>query len=267
MAAYINIENITFKYLQKQDINIFENISFNVNKSEIFYLLGPNGTGKSTMLKCLSGILNIQKGQITLEGKNIYTFKHADLAKKIAYVPQSHTSVFPFLVREIVVMGRSPHISSFSSPKKADLDEAEEAMNTVGVSHIADRPCSNTSGGEWQLVLIARALAQRPEIMLLDEPTSHLDLGNQIKILKVIHNLASKGLTIIMATHFPDHAFIKSNKVAILKDRHLLDIGVSEQVISEQNMKKAYGVDVKIIHIEDGIDRKLCVPVMSNRNT
>jgi iron complex transport system ATP-binding protein len=262
MPRFISIKNISFKYLQKQAIDIFENISFNVNQGEIFYLLGPNGTGKSTLLKCLIGILKVQKGSITLEGKNIYALQPADLAKKIAYVPQSHSSVFPFLVREIVVMGRSPHLGTFSSPGKGDIAAAEEAMNIVGVSHLADRPCSNTSGGEWQLVLIARALAQKPEIMLLDEPTSHLDLGNQIRILNVIHSLASKGLTIVMATHFPDHAFIRSDKVAILKDKYLLDIGSSEQVINEENMKKAYGIDIKIIHIENGIDRKFCVPII-----
>jgi iron complex transport system ATP-binding protein len=267
MVSYINISDISFAYLPRQDENIFENISFTVNKGEIFYLLGPNGTGKSTLLKCISGILKIQKGSILLENKYINFYSTEDIAKKMAFVPQSHTSAFPFLVKDVVIMGRSPYVAAFSSPKADDITITEKAMETVGITHIAERPCTNISGGEWQLVLIARALTQEPEILLLDEPTSHLDLGNQIKILNVIHSLADKGLTIIMATHFPDHAFIKSDNVAILKDKSLLKIGIAENVITEETMKKAYGVDVKIIHAGDGIDRKLCVPIIKSKDS
>lgn len=259
---YISAENASFKYSERQDY-IFDNISIDIDKGDIFYLLGPNGTGKSTLLKCVAGLLKIQHGKILIQGDDIYSLDPLDIAKKLSYVPQSHSSSFPFLVRDIVVMGRSPHIGIFSSPAEKDTAVAEKAMDTVGVTHLSARPCTNISGGEWQLVLIARALAQEPEILLLDEPTSHLDLGNQIKILNVIHDLAGRGLTIIIATHFPDHALIKSNKVAVLKNKKLLGIGLAENVITEENMKKAYSVDVKILHVDQGINRKLCVPVIA----
>ena len=263
MNDYISVENISFKYSHHQAENILENISFNVYKGEIFYFLGPNGTGKSTLLKCLAGILKVQQGHTLLEGNDINSLSHNELAKKLAFVPQSHSSAFPYSVRDIVVMGRSPHINILSSPSEHDFIRTDNALDIAGISNLADRPCTELSGGEWQLVLIARALAQDPEILLLDEPTSHLDLGNQIKILHVIENLAASGLTIIVATHFPDHALIHSHRVAIIKHKKLMSIGPTSEVITEDNMRKAYGINVKITHIYDGIDRKICVPVLS----
>ena len=133
-------------------------------------------------------------------------------------MPQGLTSAFPFRIKDIIVMGRAPHLSILASPSRADMEIAYKAMETVGVAHLADRPCNGVSGGEWQLTLIARALVQEPQILLLDEPTSHLDMGNQMKILQVIKDLADNGMTIVMASHFPDHAFLVANVVAILNN-------------------------------------------------
>lgn len=263
MKDYISVENISFKYSHHQSDYVLENISFKVRKGDIFYLLGPNGTGKSTLLKCLAGLLKVQQGHTYLEGTDIGSISHNTIAKKLAFVPQSHSSAFPYSVRDIVVMGRSPHINIMSSPSENDFKQTDNALEIAGITNLAERACTELSGGEWQLVLIARALAQDPEILLLDEPTSHLDLGNQIKILHVIENLAARNLTIIIATHFPDHALIHSNQAAILKQKHIMSIGPTEEVITEENMHKAYGVNVKITHIYDGVDRKICVPVLT----
>lgn len=257
----LQIKDISFKY-EHGNSDIFTEISFEIKKGGIFYLLGPNGTGKSTLLKCLSGVLKINNGHILLEGRDIRSFGPSDLAKKMAFVPQSQLSPFPYTVRDIVVMGRSPHISIMGSPSRADYRIADTALDSAGMLKLANRPCTELSGGEWQLVMIARALAQESEIMLLDEPTSHLDLGNQIRILNVIQDLSDRGFTIIVATHFPDHAFINSNTTAIMKNRKLMAMGATEKVISEANMKEAYGVAVRILNIENGINRRVCVPVL-----
>jgi iron complex transport system ATP-binding protein len=184
----------------------------------------------------------------------------ADIAKQMGYVPQGLTSAFPFRIKDIIIMGRAPHLSILASPSRADMDLAYKAMETVGVSHLADRPCNSVSGGEWQLALIARALVQEPQILLLDEPTSHLDMGNQMKILQVIRHLADEGMTIVMASHFPDHAFLISSMVAILKDGRLANAGPPDEVITEESMKATYGVDVRIVQLEDDGMRKACFP-------
>jgi len=188
------------------------------------------------------------------------------LARKMAYVPQSHTSVFPFTVHDVVLMGRTPYLSVVSSPTREDHEKAEKAMDSVGISHLAGRPCTEISGGEWQLVLIARALTQQPEIILLDEPTSHLDLGNQMRILNIISSLAGSGITIIMASHFPDHALLGASKAAILKDHMFTALGAPEDIITEKTMHETYGVNVRILNLGDSIGRKVCIPVLDEKN-
>ena len=160
-------------------------------------------------------------------------------------------------------MGRSPHLGPLSSPKESDMERAEEAMETVGISHLADRPCTDISGGEYQLVLIARALTQEPRILLLDEPTSHLDLGNQMKILKTIQKLSEQGITILMATHFPDHAFLISGKVGIMMDQGIPLLGNAEDVVTEDTMREAYDAHVRIMTISGDGGRKICCPLLA----
>ena len=260
----IKIENAGFGYFGPKKEQVFENVDFCVNAGQILCLLGPNGTGKSTILKCLNNILKIHTGRITVNGENISRLAPSDIAVNLGYVPQSLSSAFPLPVRDIVVMGRATHISIFSSPSEEDMEIAETAMKKIGIFHLADRTCTGISGGEWQLVLIARALSQRPGIMLLDEPTSHLDLGNQIKILEVITQLARDGMAIIMATHFPDHAFLCADQVVLLKNRRIMALGTPDEVMTDINMEKVYGVKIKIMQVKAGIDRKVCIPILRN---
>jgi iron complex transport system ATP-binding protein len=256
--ARIQVDSIAFSYSNDVWKPVFQGLSFSIQPGDVFCLLGPNGTGKSTLLKCLSGILRILQGKIILDGRNLSAYKLPDIAKKIGFVPQGLTSAFPFRVKDIVVMGRAPHLSILASPSRKDMEIAYGAMAAVGVLHLADRPCNSISGGEWQLTLIARALVQEPQILLLDEPTSHLDMGNQMKILQVIKNLAQQGMTILMASHFPDHAFLVANVVAILNNGRISKIGQPDAVITEENMKATYGVDVRIVSA--GENYKACIP-------
>lgn len=163
-------------------------------------------------------------------------------------------------------MGRSPHLGMLSSPSDDDMRIALEAMNSVGISHLAERPCTDISGGEYQLVLIARALTQQPRILLLDEPTSHLDLGNQMKILRTIKKLSMQGLSILMATHFPDHAFLLSGQVGMMMNKGISRVGSAEEIISKEIMREAYDAEVCIMTLPGSSGRKICVPMLSSGN-
>lgn len=265
MAAGVLVENLVFSYSGRVEDAVFKDVHLSVERGDIFCLLGPNGTGKSTLLKCISNVLRPQKGRILLNGKDISRLKANEAAREVGYVPQSQVSTFPFLVKDIVVMGRAPHLSILASPSDQDMGIARRAMEAVGIFGIAERPCTMLSGGEWQLTLIARALAQGPRTLILDEPTSHLDIGNQMRILKVIKELAATGLAIIMATHIPDHAFIIAQQVAILNHGRIQYQGVPESVITDENMKATYSVDVRVVHVTEGVNRKACFPQLGTR--
>jgi len=264
MVMKLEIRGATFSYDGTE--NVFEDITFSLREKEVFCILGPNGTGKSTLIKCIDNLLKLKGGSILIDDTDIHLLERTDIAKKIGYIPQIHNPTFPFSILDVVLMGRAPHLSLLSSPAKKDVQIAEDAIETVGVSHLIDKPYTEISGGERQLVLFARILAQQPEVLLLDEPTSHLDFGNQIHILEIIDKLASRGLSIIMASHFPDHAFLTSNKVAIMDGGAFIDMGSPDKVITERNLKSAYGIDVKIIHVNEGINTKICVPIIKWKN-
>lgn len=263
MTGTLKAENVSYRY-PGTSRDVVTGINITVRSGEAVTLLGPNGTGKSTLLKCLAGLLPPTGGNITLDGVDIRGMQRHMVAKRIGFVPQSQISPFPYLVQEIVLMGRASHLSIFQNPGAEDEKRVINALNIVGISHLAGRPCTNLSGGEWQLVLIARAIAQNPEILLLDEPTSHLDLGNQMKVLRVISRLRNKGLCIVVATHYPDHAFLIADRVTILKDQSLIIDGTPDHVITNELMQDVYGVSVEVVHVDEPINRKICVPVWSN---
>lgn len=260
MEKLLEVKNISFAY--DEDRKIFENISFTLEKGDVMCILGPNGTGKTTLIKCLNGLHDIDSGEILLENQNIKSLSFKEISKYIGYIPQTHTPTFPFSVMDVVIMGRAPYISLTESPREKDIKIAENALKDLGIYRLKDKEYTNLSGGERQLVFLARILAQQPDILILDEPTSHLDFGNQIKFLQIIDKLASLGLSIIMSSHFPDHAFLSSNKVAIMKDGTFIDFGVPDAVVTEDNLKNAYNIDVKLIELDE--NRKVCVPMKTN---
>ena len=189
--------------------------------------------------------------------------KRSEIASRLGYVPQDHSSTFPFTALQVVLVGRAPYLNVFSSPSSEDVAIAEEALERVGITKLKDKRFTELSGGERQLVLIARVLAQQPKALLLDEPTSHLDFRNQTLILRLISSLVQEGLAVIMTTHFPNHAFVYSSRVAIMKDGKFLAVGRPEEIITEENLKKVYGIDVRIFSVSDpasGNDVRFCIP-------
>ena len=253
------VKDISFSYGREE---IFTNISFSIDKGDVLCILGPNGTGKTTLIKCLNGLQDIESGDILINGKNIKKLSFKEISRHIGYIPQSHVPSFPFKVFDVVLMGRAPYLNLTDSPKKEDVEIASNALNVLGIEYLKDKEYTNLSGGERQLVFLARVLCQKPDILILDEPTSHLDFGNQIKLLEIIDNLSKSGLAIIMSSHFPDHAFLSSTKVAIMKDKKFIDFGTPDDVVNEDNLKKAYSIDVELIKLGDG--RKVCVPMKTN---
>ena len=254
-----DVKNISFSY---NDEEIFSDISFSIQKGDVLCILGSNGTGKTTLIKCLNGLHDINSGEILINGENIKKLSFKQISKHIGYIPQAHVPSFPFNVFDVVLMGRAPYLNLTDSPKDEDKKIALDALKTLGIEDLKDKEYTNLSGGERQLVFLARVLCQKPDILILDEPTSHLDFGNQIKLLEIIDNLAKSGLSIIMSSHFPDHAFLSSTKVAIMKDRKFIDFGTPESVVTEENLRKAYSIDVKLIELDN--KRKVCVPMKTN---
>ncbi len=258
-SKLFEVKNISFDYDGEE---IFSNISFSIEKGDVLCILGPNGTGKTTLIKCLNGLHEINSGEILINGQNIKKLSFKQISKHIGYIPQSHVPSFPFKVFDVVLMGRSPYLNLTDSPKKEDIEIAEDALKTLGIEYLKDKEYTNLSGGERQLVFLARVLCQKPDMLILDEPTSHLDFGNQIKLLEIIDNLSKTGLSIIMSSHFPDHAFLSSTKVAIMKDKKFIDFGTPDDVVTEDNLRKAYSIDVKLMELDD--KRKVCVPMKTN---
>jgi len=253
----LEIKDAAFSYENTE--NIFEDINLTVSKGDVVCILGPNGCGKTTLIKCLNKLHDLNQGVVYIQGKNIKQINQREIAKNIGYIPQGHVPTFAFSVMDVVLMGRSPHLDFFESLGERDYQIAENAMKKFGIYDLRDKPYTTLSGGEQQLVFFARVIAQEPHMLILDEPTSHLDFGNQLKTLDVISKLAADGLSVIMTSHFPDHAFISSNKVAIMKDRNFMAIGTPEDVITRENMEKAYGIHVEVVDI--GYNRKVCVPI------
>lgn len=260
MCARLEVKNATFSYDGKR--NIFEDISFSVGPGDVFCILGPNGTGKSTLLRCLCNLYELKAGSVCIDGMDITSYSPKKLAKKIGFIPQIHTPTFPYSVLQVVMMGRTPHLNTFATPSHDDMEIALEALRTVNIEHIKDKPYTELSGGQMQLVLMARVLAQEPDILLLDEPTSHLDVGNQISTIEMIRKLSRKGLSMVMTSHFPDHTFLSSSRVGIMKDKKFLAIGEADEVVTEENLQETYGVPIKIVRIDGEINRKIAVPVI-----
>ena len=263
------VQGLGFGYPSKA---VGRNASFALEAGEVLCLLGPNGSGKTTLFKTILGLLPPQGGTVSLAEQDIASWSHRQIAQVMGYVPQAHVAYFPFTGIETVLMGRTAHMNLFASPSRHDLAVAEQALATLGISHPRDVIYTRTSGGERQLALIARALAQEPRILVMDEPTASLDFGNQMLVLDQIRTLAKTGIGIILSTHDPDHAFLCANRVAMLHEGTLVRLGSPDETITSESLKLLYGIDVNVIEVSShagssGGAVHVCVPTLGAHPT
>lgn len=244
----LSVENGSFAY--KGGRQILNNIGFEVGSGDILAVLGPNGAGKTTLLRCIMDMLRWDEGRSLLDGEDIHAMPARKLWSRMAYVPQARSAASSYTAFQTVLLGRSSRVGAFSSPGEADMQAAEKVMRQLGIWDLADKPCHMVSGGELQMVLIARAMAAEPEVLILDEPESNLDFRNQLVVLDAVSELASAGVACIFNTHYPAHALQRANKSLILTRSAESIFGSTSEVVTEENIRRAFGVNAAIGEIE-----------------
>lgn len=248
--------DLSFTYGERMILN---HVSFMIPDRSITTVLGPNGAGKTTLLKILLGFEKMDEGEVLYDGRNLHSIPSKQFWNSIGYVPQARQSIFPLTVEETVLTGRTGHLSMFEKPDRKDYAICEEAMHKAGISHLKNRSCATLSGGELQLVHIARALAGKPRILVLDEPETGLDFENQLMVLHLLQQLNQEdGLTILYNTHYPDHALDFSDHTILFMGEGKIVHGSGKQVLTKENMEHAFHVSVEIF---TGFNRHAVIPV------
>lgn len=239
----IEIKSLSFSYEEE----VLNNINITIEKGKFYTILGPNGSGKTTLLKLISKALNIDKGKVFIEEKDLYSIKSKQLAKKMAMVPQSTEIEFDFSVEDIVLMGRTPHIARFSAEGEKDFKIAREAMEITNTLTLKDKKINELSGGERQRVIVARAICQDTDIILLDEPISHLDIHHQIEIMNEMKQLnENKNITIVAVLHDLNIAAAYSDHMILMDKGRVHSFGRPEEILNEKAIKEVYGLQVYI---------------------
>lgn len=254
MSVVVN--NISFSYGSHQ---VLHNISFTVEDGEFLSILGCNGVGKSTLFRCVLGLLNGYSGQVLINGVDTRKLPPSKMAKLAAYIPQNCSPTFNYSVEDVVLMGTTSGLNPLRSPGKKELELVDWALDKIGISHLRKRCFHHISGGERQLAVIARALVQDAKLLMLDEPTASLDFGNQMLVQEQARALADEGYTIIQTTHNPEHSYMFSDKVLAIKDGRVLCHGEPKQVMTKEVISQLYGIEVEISSLyEDKV--RICMP-------
>ncbi len=263
--AVIEVKNLNYTYDGSR--MILNGVGFAVEKGEVFCIFGPNGCGKTTILDCILGLNPVEQGEISICGSKMSELKIDEVARMVAYVPQKHEHTFGYTCLEMVLMGRTAHTSFFDSPGQEDIELALDSLNKVGMYGFRDHNFNHLSGGEAQLVKLARALAQQTDLIIFDEPTSHLDFRHELNVIKYISRLVKENhISIIMATHFPNHAFYLEHqgtptRVALMENGFFYATGRAEEVLNEDNMSRIFKIRTRVISYTDHLsESKYMVP-------
>lgn len=237
----IDVQGVRFSYHGSEALS---GVSMEAREGEVVGILGPNGSGKTTLLKCMCRALSPSAGTVLIEGRDHSRMSRKEIALQVGVVPQNGGANFPFKVLDIVMMGRIPSLRRFEAETARDIDIAREAMECANVLHLADRPISGISGGEVQRVMIARALAQRPRVLLLDEPTLHLDVNHQLDILDLIRGLArERKMVVVVVTHDLGLAARYCDRIVLMKDGAVQAAGAVPEVLTPENMRKVFSIE------------------------
>lgn len=253
----LSVQNLSFAYGERQ---VLKDVSFSLEKGEFLSVLGPNGVGKSTLFKCILGLLHGYTGLITSDGEDLAAMHKRELSRRIAYIPQINRPTFGYTVLDTVLMGTTRQLSAFAQPGRAQIRLAMDALERVGAAQLAERDFMHLSGGEQQLVLIARAIAQQAAILVMDEPTSALDYGNQLRVLQLVRDLAAEGYAVLLSTHNPQHALTFATRILALSGGRVAALGAPQDVLTREIVSSLYGVDVMFADTEGG---RVLVPMMA----
>ena len=253
----IQIENLSFSYGRHQ---VLHDINVTIPDGTLVNVLGPNGVGKSTLFRCILGLNSGYEGTIRVNGKDIRSLNVKERAREISYIPQSHAPVYDYEVLDVVLMSTGTDLGMMRMPGKRHVERAYEALERIGIEKLAHRTYTQISGGEQQLVLIARAIAQDARTIIMDEPTSALDYGNTVRVLSCVRQLAREGMSVVQSTHQPDHAFLYSDRTLVINRGRVAAYGTPKEVITKDLVSELYGVDVEVTSLYDDKVR-VCVPV------
>ena len=252
----IDVRDLSFSYGSRP---VLRDIRFHVEEGEFVSLLGANGAGKSTLFRCILGLLRGYAGTALLHGEDTAKLSPRQMARLAAYIPQTASPTYNYSVEDIVLMGAAARLGPLRSPGARDRERVEWALEKIGIEHLRRRCFHHISGGERQLVILARALVQDAKILLLDEPTASLDYGNQILVLSQVRQLSREGYTILQTTHSPEHAYLFSDRILALQDGRILRQGAPAEILTPEVMGALYGIDVEISSLFS--DRvRVCTP-------
>ena len=261
----LEVRDLVCGYGKKHPAEIVHGVSFCVERGEFVCIIGANGCGKTTTLKAMMGLIPALGGQVFVAGRPLSGMPEHERARHFAYIPQAHTPPFPFSVADVVLMGRTPYINKLAQTTARDRQIAYKALELLGIVGLADKAYTNLSGGQQQLVLIARALTQQADVLVMDEPTAALDFGNQQLVLSRMSMLSRMGKAVVMVTHDPDHALFCADRVIVMDAGRVLAQGTPAECITTEMLARIYGTDARIVDVQldDGLQERVCVPVLT----
>ena len=259
----LDVRDLRVGYGRKHPVEVVHGVSLTLDAGEFLCIIGPNGCGKTTTLKALMGLLPSLSGTVTVAGEPVAGMPERELARRFAYIPQAHTPPFPFTVADVVLMGRTPYVNRLARTTEHDRLVAYKALDLLGIKDLSDTAYTNLSGGQQQLVLIARALTQQSDILVMDEPTAALDFGNQQLVLSRMRMLSRMGKGVIMVTHDPDHALYCADRVIAMEDGRVIKEGTAAECITTQIIRRIYHTQACVmdVEVEPGVSRRVCVPI------